>query len=395
MIHAAGRVCLVLALLAGGVHAAIAGTVDFERAEIERILQHGPWPPEYAGDASNRVSGNPAAIALGQVLFFDPRLSPTGSIACVACHDPARAWTDGQPRSAGIEKLDRNAPTLLDVRFNRWFAWDGGSDSLWGHSLRPLLDAREMAATPAHVARLLREDGDLACRYRASFGRTAQSVADDETLLVDAAKALAAFQETLVSSPTAFDRFRDHLAGGRDAASSDYPDDARRGLKIFIGKGNCALCHFGAGFTNGEFADTGIPFFVAPGRVDPGRHGGIRRLKESRFTLLGRYNDNPGKADGWATRHVALEHRNWGEFKVPTLRSLAYTAPYMHNGSLGDLAAVVRHYSELDENRLHADGEQILKPLHLSEGEIADLVAFLKTLSAPPPAPPLPPAACR
>jgi cytochrome c peroxidase len=128
-----------------------------------------------------------------------------------------------------------------------------------------------------------------------------------------------------------------------------------------------------------------VPFFIAGG-ADPGRHGGIRKLQSNPFNLLGKYNDEP-RRDGQTpmsatkTRHVALEHRNFGEFKVPGLRNVALTAPYMHNGSLATLADVVRHYSEINPDRLHSDGESLLKPLRLSSEESADLVAFLESLT--------------
>jgi len=200
-------------------------------------------------------------------------------------------------------------------------------------------------------------------------------------VLVDVGKALAAFQETLVSGRTPFDDFRDALERGEMKTS--YSLSAQRGLKIFVGKGNCSVCHFGPQFTNGEFADTGVPFFVAPGKVDPGRQGGIEKLKQNPFNLLGRYNDERPASSAVKTRHVQVQHRNFGEFRVPGLRGVARTAPYMHNGSLATLADVVRFYSELNEERLHADGEKILKPLHLTPQESEDLAAFLESLSAP------------
>jgi cytochrome c peroxidase len=144
------------------------------------------------------------------------------------------------------------------------------------------------------------------------------------------------------------------------------------------------MCIRDRNFTNGEFGDIGIPFFAAPGRVDPGRHEGIRKLQASRATLLGAYNDDPARTTATGTRHVTLEHRNWGEFRVPSLRNVAGTAPYMHNGHLATLRDVVRHYSALNEDRLHADGEKILKPLGLTEAEAADLVAFLESLGGRP-----------
>jgi cytochrome c peroxidase len=152
-------------------------------------------------------------------------------------------------------------------------------------------------------------------------------------------------------------------------------------LRIFIGKGACDVCHIGPAFTNGEFHDTGIGFFVRPGEVDPGRHGGIKKLLADRMNLLGPYNDDANRSTATGTRHVSLEHRNFGEFKVPSLRNLESSAPYMHNGSLAGLRDVVRHYSEISPDRLHSDGEAILKPLRLTEEETRDLVAFLGSLS--------------
>jgi cytochrome c peroxidase len=234
-----------------------------------------------------------------------------------------------------------------------------------------------MAMTPTLLAERVRDNPDLATRYRQIFGKPV----DAETVMINLAKALAAFQETIVTGRTRFDDFRDALARGDRKAMARYPAAAQRGLKIFVGRGNCAMCHFGPLFSNGEFADVGIPFFAAPGRVDSGRHAGIRLVKESPFNLLGRHNDDKTQANAVATRHLTLEHRHWGEFKVPGLRNVARTAPYMHAGSHATLTDVVRHYSELNEDRLHADGERILKPLKLRDEEAADLVAFLETLS--------------
>ena len=382
MFHMPGRWELAFEITAGGATDRIVssyqvGFVDFSKEEIAKILRHGPWPPRLAPDPTNRVSGTREAIALGEKLFFEPRLSGTGSVLCATCHAPFRYFQDARARAFGLELVDRNTPAVVDVRFHRWFGWDGAQDSLWAQSIRPLLDPREMKASAAHVATqvriLFQKD------YESAFGRPVPQ--DDEAVLVDVGKALAAFQETLVSARTPFDDFRDALQRGeRDAA---YPASAQRGLKIFVGKGNCSVCHFGPQFTNGEFADTGVPFFVAPGKVDPGRQAGIEKLKQSPFNLLGRYNDERSAASAMKTRHVEVQHRNFGEFRVPGLRGVARTAPYMHNGSLATLADVVRFYSELNEERLHADGEKILKPLHLTPQESEDLRAFLESLSPP------------
>jgi cytochrome c peroxidase len=319
------------------------------------------------------------AIELGEKLFFEPRLSPSGKVLCATCHAPFRGWQDARPRAFGLEEVERNTQGLFNVRYQRWFGWDGAGDSLWAQSVRPILDAREMGGSPAHAAALVRGDPELACRYRQVFG--APPPAADQAVLAGVGKALAAFQETLVSGRAPFDDFRDALEKGDRAAAARYPLAAQRGLRIFVGRGNCNACHVGAAFTNSEFHDTGIPFFVKGGGVDPGRHAGIRKLEGNPLSLLGAYNDDASGASAVKTRQVSLEHRNFGEFKTPSLRNVAQTAPYMHNGSLATLADVVRHYSEVSPDRVHSDGEALIRPLKLSAAEMADLVAFLDSLS--------------
>ncbi len=385
---------VLAALLLTGATASSAQLLDFTEAEARAVVRHGPWPAPWSPDPSNRLSGNPAAIALGEHLFFEPRLSPSGKVLCATCHAPFRTWQDGRARAFGLAETDRNTQSLLDVRHHRWFGWDGAGDSLWAQSIRPILEAREMGGSAAQAAALVRGDAELACRYERAFG--APPAAADAPVLAGIGKALAAFQETLVSGRPPFDDFRDALERGDRAAAARYPATAQRGLRLFIGRGNCSVCHVGPSFSNGEFHDTGVPFFVKGG-ADPGRHGGLKKLQANVFNLLGIHNDERSGTSAIKTRQVELQHRNFGEFKVPSLRNVAKTAPYTHNGSLGTLADVVRHYSELSPDRLHSDGESLLKPLRLSAGEAADLVAFLESLSesASALAPRRPGAACR
>jgi cytochrome c peroxidase len=379
----------IVATLAGPAHGRDPGTglLDFDPIEVRRILQHGPWPPPVTRDPSNRASGDPRAVALGQRLFFDGRLSASGAVACSSCHVPSRAWTDGRPRAVGLERLDRNTPTILNTGLQRWFSWDGRADSLWAQSLKPIVDPREMGAGPAHVAALVRADQAFGCLYAAVFGPAGE---DDERVLVNVGKAIAAFVETMRSGRTAFDDFRDALARADRAGAARYPLGAQRGLRTFVGKGQCSVCHVGPTFTNGEFHDVGVPFLLAPGRVDAGRHGGIKQLRADRFNLLGPYSDDASGTAAVKTRHVELQHANFGQFKTPSLREATRTAPYMHDGRYGSLREVVRHYSTLDLERLHTHGEQLLRPLNLTEPEVDDLVAFLESLTEASPPPALP-----
>ncbi len=246
---------------------------------------------------------------------------------------PERNWTDNQARGAAIAEVERNTPTLMNVRLGHQFGWDGAADTLWKQSMRPILDARELGASARHIAELMRNDEQLSCRYRKSFGAEPSKI-DDQAVLTDVAKALAAFQETFETPPTPFDHFRDGLARGVQDGSRPYSEAARRGLRIFIGKGGCSECHSGPNFTNGELRNNGFAVLAAAGRTDPGRNG---------------------------------------TFKVPTLRHLLLTAPYGHHGQIDSLADVVRHYSER--------GSPTLKPLKLTAREQSDLVVFLESIS--------------
>jgi cytochrome c peroxidase len=342
----------------------------FTESEVRAILAHGPWPAPATVDPSNRVSGTREAVELGERLFFEQRLSPTGKFSCGTCHVPERNWTDNQTRGAAAAEVERNTPTLMNIRLGHWFGWDGGSDSLWAQSIKPILDSRELGASPRHVAELMRNDEQLACRYRKAFG-TAPSASDDERVLVDVGKALAAFEETLESPMTPFDHFRDALARGERVASWRYSDAAQRGLRIFIGKGGCDRCHSGPNFSDGEFHANG--FSALSRRSDPGRIEGIKRVRASPFNLLGQYNDDPARSTADGTRRALADPGQADAFKVPTLRHMMLTPPYGHHGEIERLADVVRHYSET--------GGPEFKPLKLAAAEQTDLVVFLESLS--------------
>ena len=382
MLRIARAACLaVLAIAACPAPSAAADTARpvFSESEIKRILSHGPWPMPATADPSNRASNKPDAIEFGTRLFFDQRLSGTGEVSCSSCHVPERNWTDNLRRGMGMVEVYRNTPTLMNLRASRWYGWDGASDSLWAQSLRPIVDQRELASSPKHIAQLVRNDEQLACRYRKVFG--APPPKDDEAVFVNVGKALAAFLETMVSGRTPFDAFRDALARGLAPAQGGYSEPAQRGLKIFIGKGGCANCHTGPNFTSGEFFKTGLSRFEPLGQPDPGRRDGARQLLESRYNLLGRFNDDTSGKSAAHTRALAVSKTAMGDFKVPSLRNLVLTNPYARDGSVDTLAEVVRHYSELDPVRLHAKDGKPAVPLKLTAREQNDLVVFLESLS--------------
>ena len=314
---------------------------QFGAGERRRILDHGPWPAAATRDPGNRVSGDPDAIDLGRRLFSDSALSRSGYIGCVTCHQPDRALTDLRARAHGIADVDRNTPTLANLRLQRWYGWGGSSDSLWMASIRPLLDPRELDSDVAVVVRRFSLNDDLTCRYRKVFGRAPDRA--DNALLANVGKALAAFGETLVTGRTPFDGFRDALERDDRVAMRRYPVAAQRGLKLFVGRGNCFTCHAGPNFSDGEFHDTGVPPVVGSREVDTGRED--------------------------------------GKFRTPSLRNVAVTPPYMHNGSLDTLREVLLHYSRLDAERLQGASKEILRKLSLTKGETGDLVAFLQTLT--------------
>ena len=344
-------------------------------AERQAVLGLGPWPPAPQTDPGNRVSGQRLAIELGRRLFHDPRMSPVGYIACVTCHQPDRSFTDLKARAHGLADLPRNTPTLVNLAGQPWYGWDGASDSLWLASIRPLLDEREFDSNPAIVARLFARDPDLAACYRKVFGVSAQH--NHQRTVVNVGKALAAYQETLVSARTPFDDFRDALAQDARATSPTYPAAALRGLKLFVGDAGCIACHNGPKLTDHRFhAVGGVPSGNWTTQ-DTGRLQGVVKLRAGDLNLLGRYNDDPTRRNAAATQQLKPDDALRGRFRTPGLRNIANTGPYLHDGRLDRLDDAVRHPQPL---RIVA-GRQVA--VQLSRPQAEDLVAFLRSLTEP------------
>jgi cytochrome c peroxidase len=186
-VAAVGAACVALFSFVSSAEESVAVKPAFTDHEIGIILSHGPWPAPVPNDPSNRVSGKPPAIEFGTRLFFDQRLSGSGTTACASCHVPERNWTDNLRRGIGVTEVDRNTPTLMNLRGQRWQAAGTAPPTACGRRAASDPDARELAATPRHVAAPVRSDEQLSCRYRRS--REPPSAIDDEAVFVDVGKA--------------------------------------------------------------------------------------------------------------------------------------------------------------------------------------------------------------
>jgi cytochrome c peroxidase len=326
--------------------------------EVGEIKALGPWPVPARKDPSNRVSGQPQAIELGRRLFADARMSPVGYIACVTCHQPDRAFTDLKARAHGLADLPRNTPSLFNLSQQRWFGRDGASDSLWLASIRPMLDAREFDGSAATTVKLFVRDPELAACYRKVFG--VSPLQNQERTVVNVGKALAAYQETLVTGRTPFDDFRDAALGGDASAAVRFPPAALRGLKLFIGQAKCVNCHSGPNFSDDRF-------HRVTGDADEGRLQGVRSVKSNPFNLTSRYNDDPTRGSAKATHLLMSDDSQRGQFRTPGLRNVTTTAPYMHDGKIDLLQSAVQHGARQG-------------PV-LTAAQASDLVAFLASLT--------------
>lgn len=361
---------------------------------LRRVLSMGR-PRRPPADPTNLVADSPEAAELGQRLFFETRLSANGKVSCATCHDPQRAFTDGRQRAMGLAEGTRNTQTLLDIAEHPWFTWDGRADSLWSQALHPFEDEREMGLTRFSVLERIRDAPDLKDHFERVFGPLPAAVdpakaTADEQVAVNRAfsnlgKAIAAFERRLRTGPSPFDLEIQRLHQGSTAPPSALSDEARRGLKLFVTTAGCWRCHHGATLSDGSFHAIGVPPLGGGLPADRGRLDAIAKLKASDFNAAGRYSDDPSGLRAQTTHALTEEPALWGTVRTPSLRNVARTAPYMHEGQFETLEEVVRFYSTLDGALADHHGERVLEPLALSDSQIADLVAFLKTLDGPLP----------
>jgi len=424
----------------------------FENATAQGLANLPPVPV----DSTNRVADLPAAQALGQQFYFDTRFSgplvdpantdaleggngavgQTQRVACARCHNPATGFCDQQTvptsTSLGADFGPRNAPTVLNTAYFPFLFWDGRVDSQWAQALDSLENPRELNFSRVGVAQLMRTkyqaaftaifgplvdlsfldvfpdfstgaapqfvgqgrpgDGAAAGAFPSYDGLNGAQRFAVDSIFANWGKVVAAYERQLVSRDSAFDRY----ANGDASAISD---DAQRGLNIFIGKGFCINCHAGPRLSDGGFHVLGVEQEGehAPA-VDTGRIDGIRKLLANPFNGAGAFSDD--RVGGSAKlAQVANETSTLGAFRTQTLRSIALTAPYFHDGKAHSLWDVVDFYNHGGDLTGFAGVKDVRlgRPLNLSEIEVEEVVSFLQTLNgAPLPAalsvaPPLPP----
>jgi len=295
-----------------------------------------PWLRPASAPAPADNLPNDARIALGEMLFFDPRLSRKANMSCASCHNPALGWSDGLPTATGfdMQTLARATPTIINTAFNPIQMWDGRKGTLEEQALGPIEAGGEMnMPLPEMVTRLKSIHG-----YAPKFEQAYPGLGISE---ITVARAIASYERTVLSTESPFDRWR-------KGEAQAIGDSARRGFELFTGKANCAICHMGYNFTDNGFHNIGVQDSAA----DVGRFA-QRPLKSMR-----------------------------GAFKTPTLRDIALTGPYMRNGAYRTLMEVVEHYDRGGDDKTNLDIN--MTPLNLSPAEKADLVAFMESLTGAP-----------
>jgi len=309
-------------------------------------------------------------IALGKKLFNDKRLSGDGTVSCASCHQDDKALTDGQKVAIGILQQTgfRNAPTVVNAAFYRTLFIDGRAASLEVQALGPFLSPVEHGLKdPQQIVALVQKDPE----YREQFSQVFIQ-ADRNITVVQVAQAIASFERTLIVGNSAFDRY----LFGRDRSALTLSE--ARGMRLFRRKGNCANCHEISGkdalFMDNRFYNLGVGFNKVNAQiadfVQSLREGDSAEafpFTDEQRAELGRFN---------VTKIIA----DIGKIKTPTLRNIALTAPYMHDGSVATLEEVVEYYDKGGEHNPFLDAA--IFPLHFTEQEKQDLVAFLKALTS-------------
>jgi cytochrome c peroxidase len=374
---------------------------DDELATLKN-LWIGSLPPLPA-DPSNQYADNADAAAFGQKLFFDTRFSSNGQVACATCHLPEQLFQDGTTLANGVGTTNRRTMTVIGTAYSPWLFWDGRKDSQWAQALGPMESPVEHGGNRTLYAHLITEF--YADEYAALFGplpdlsglpRNAGPVADREAaanwetlspeeqeavtrIYVNMGKAIAAYERLLDPGESRFDQYVEALLNNDPAAQDILTSNEIAGLKLFIGEASCTNCHNGPLFTNNDFHNTGIP--VADGLPeDTGRSLGAQQVLADEFNCLSVYSDAQPDECSELNFLVLDEHKQERQYKPPSLRNVAGRGPFMHAGQFTTLEEVLNHYNTAPEAPA---GHSELEPLNLTEKQIAQIIAFLKTLDGP------------
>ncbi len=328
-------------------------------------------------DPTNRVADDPRAVQLGQRLFFDTRLSSNGKVSCATCHVPDREFQDGTPLAKGVGTTGRRTKPNAGTANSPFLFWDGRKDSLWAQALGPLESPVEHGGSREQYAQV------VAANYRAEYEEIFGPIPDltqrdaITIVFVNVGKSIAAYERRIQYGRSRFDRYVDALLKNGQAPQNLLTGDETEGLQLFLGKGNCTQCHNGPLLTNNEFHNTGVAAGTAP-EPDRGRMAGARGVLADKFNCRSRWSDARPEQCAELDFIVTDAHELERAFKVPSLRNVAERAPYMHAGQFATLEEVVAHY---DRASAAPAGHSELKPLRLSDRELQQLVAFLRTLS--------------
>jgi cytochrome c peroxidase len=370
-----------------------------------RTLWIGSLPPLPA-DPSNKYADDPRAAAFGQKLFFDTRFSSNGEVACATCHLPDKLFQDGIPLSHGVGTTDRRAMSLIGTAYSPWFFWDGRKDSQWAQALGPMENPVEHGSNRTYFAHIINQY--YRAEYEAIFGAMpevshlpietgsvqspevivaweAMTAEDQENvtwIYVNMGKSIAAYERYLIPGASRFDQYVEAvLNNDYGTANGIFTSDEIAGLRLFIGKANCTDCHNGPLFTNNDFHNTGVPA-AANLPEDTGRAKGAQQVLTDEFNCLSIYSD-AGPDDCAELRYMVSEgHQLERQFKPPSLRNVAERGPYMHAGQFATLEEVLHHYNTAPPTTASHNHSE-LEPLNFSAEEIAQIIAFLKTLDSP------------
>lgn len=366
----------------------------FSEDEWETVMSLSPLPDTPPPNLTNHVTDNPKAAQLGHMFFFDFRFSKEGTIACSTCHSPFYGFADIEATSLATGRGTRNTPTVLNAAYNKWQLWDGRSETLWAQALFALEGEDEMAGSRTQYAHIINQHYKV--DYEAVFGSLPEledtsrfplegkpgdlqyeNMSEPDkiainTIFSNIGKSLDAYQRLLISRDAPFDRY---VAGDEEAISHE----AKRGLKIFVGKGGCVSCHNTPTFSDDEFYNIGVPQIEVPD--DTGRFQGIPKLLANMFNSSGIYSDSrAGSTRMLSSLEPKPEHM--GSFRTTPLRNVALTAPYFHTGEFPTLASVVEFKNAGGTTNAFPGRSAVpVEPLYLSEQEKADLVTFLETLT--------------